>query len=111
MCTMWISSGISSARAPFGIPRPSQRSKIYANASPTGITLDPGNPQHLWIVDNGTDRVYQYDNAVSRTGIQSSSASNWRAGRPKASRACVCGVGSTPGAADPHSSASNATAR
>ncbi len=34
--------------------------------SPTGITLDPSNPSHLWIVDNGTDRVYQYDNAVTR---------------------------------------------
>lgn len=44
--------------------------------SPTGITLDPSNPAHLWIVDNGTDRVYQYDNAVSRTsGSQSASTS------------------------------------
>jgi hypothetical protein len=47
-----------------------------ANASPTGITLDPNNVGHLWIVDNGTDRVYQYDNAVSRTsGSQSASTS------------------------------------
>jgi hypothetical protein len=47
-----------------------------ANASPTGITLDPGNPQHLWIVDNGTDRVYPYDNAVNRTaGSQAASTS------------------------------------
>lgn len=47
-----------------------------ANASPTGITLDPSNPAHLWIVDSGTDRVYQYDNAVSRTsGSQSASLS------------------------------------
>jgi hypothetical protein len=44
--------------------------------SPTGITLDPGSPAHLWIVDNGADRVYQYDNAVSRTsGSQSASTS------------------------------------
>jgi hypothetical protein len=44
--------------------------------SPTGITLDPSSPAHLWIVDNGTDRVYQYDNAVSRTsGSQSASMS------------------------------------
>ena len=28
--------------------------------SPTGITLDPSNPAHLWIVDSGTDRVYEY---------------------------------------------------
>jgi hypothetical protein len=44
--------------------------------SPTGITLDPSAPGHLWVVDNGTDRVYQYDNAVGRTtGIQAASAS------------------------------------
>jgi hypothetical protein len=45
--------------------------------SPTGITLDPsGGQQHLWIVDNATDRVYQYDNARSRTsGSQSVSTS------------------------------------
>jgi sugar lactone lactonase YvrE len=47
-----------------------------ANASPTGITLDPANVGHLWIVDNGTDRVYQYDNAAGRTsGSQSPSTS------------------------------------
>jgi hypothetical protein len=47
-----------------------------ANASPTGITLDPTNVSHLWIVDNGTDRVYQYDNAAGRTsGSQSASTS------------------------------------
>jgi hypothetical protein len=43
--------------------------------SPAGITLDPSNAQqHLWVVDNATDRVYQYDNARSRTsGSQSAS--------------------------------------
>jgi subtilisin family serine protease len=47
-----------------------------ANSSPTGITLDPTNVAHLWIVDNGTDRVYQYDNAAGRTsGSQSASTS------------------------------------
>ena len=47
-----------------------------ANDTPTGITLDPNNPQHLWIVDSGTDRIYQYDNAVSRTsGSQNASTS------------------------------------
>jgi subtilisin-like proprotein convertase family protein len=35
--------------------------------SPTGITLDPANPSHLWIVGSGIDRVYQYDNSVGRT--------------------------------------------
>ncbi len=39
--------------------------------SPTGITLDPTNVNHLWIVDASTDRVYQYDGATSRlTGTQ-----------------------------------------
>lgn len=45
-------------------------------ADPTGITLDPASPSHLWIVDSGTDRVYQYDGAVTRTsGSQAASAS------------------------------------
>jgi hypothetical protein len=38
-----------------------------ANKNPTGLTLDPANPQHIWIVDSGTDRVYQYTSAASRT--------------------------------------------
>ena len=36
-----------------------------ANTSPTGITLDPSNVGNLWIVDNGTDRIYQYNAAAS----------------------------------------------
>jgi hypothetical protein len=36
--------------------------------SPTGITLDPSQPNHLWIVDSGTNRVYQYDGATALTG-------------------------------------------
>ncbi|MCC6491491.1 MAG: hypothetical protein IT424_00535 [Pirellulales bacterium] len=47
-----------------------------ANRSPTGITLDPASPSHLWVVDSGTDRVYQYNAAVGRTsGSQSASSS------------------------------------
>jgi hypothetical protein len=43
--------------------------------SPTGITLDPASPAHLWIVDSATDRVYQFDNAVTRTsGSQAANA-------------------------------------
>jgi len=34
-----------------------------AGSSPTGITLDPSGGGSLWIVDGGTKRVYQYDNA------------------------------------------------
>lgn len=49
---------------------------LGAGSSPTGITLDPTNVSNLWIVDSGTDRVYQYDNAASRTsGSQSPSRS------------------------------------
>jgi hypothetical protein len=39
----------------------------FANASPTGTTLDPANVSNLWIVDSATDRVYQFDAAASRT--------------------------------------------
>ena len=42
--------------------------------APTGITLDPAAPSNLWIVDNNTDRIEQYDNAVSRiSGSQTAS--------------------------------------
>ena len=33
--------------------------------SPTGITLDPANVSNIWIVDGGTDRVYQYNAAAT----------------------------------------------
>lgn len=48
-----------------------------AGVSPTGITLDPtGASQDLWVVDNATDRVYQYAGARSRTsGSQAAAAS------------------------------------
>ncbi len=36
------------------------------NTNPTGITLDPTNVNHLWIVDATSDRVYQYDTATTR---------------------------------------------
>ncbi|MFN9235720.1 MAG: tandem-95 repeat protein, partial [Planctomyces sp.] len=45
-------------------------------ATPTGIALDPNNVNHLWIVDSGTDRVYQYDAGTTRiTGSQAPSQS------------------------------------
>jgi streptogramin lyase len=37
------------------------------NASPTGLTLDPTAPSDIWIVDNGTDRVYRYAAAAGLT--------------------------------------------
>ena len=33
--------------------------------SPTGITIDPANVSNIWIVDSGTDRVYQYNAAAT----------------------------------------------
>ena len=46
------------------------------NATPTGITLDPtGASNDLWIVDSGTDRVYQYAGGKAWTsGTRSASA-------------------------------------
>jgi DNA-binding beta-propeller fold protein YncE len=38
-----------------------------ANTQPTGITVNPNNVNDLWIVDNGTDKVYDYAGAASRT--------------------------------------------
>ena len=46
-----------------------------ADTHPTGITIDPTNVSDIWIVDNGTDKVYQYPAAASRTsGSQSAAA-------------------------------------
>jgi glucose/arabinose dehydrogenase len=47
-----------------------------ANTHPTGITINPNNVSDVWIVDNGTDKVYQYVGAASRTsGSQNAGAS------------------------------------
>jgi hypothetical protein len=46
-----------------------------ANAHPTGITINPNNVSDIWIVDNDTDKVYQYVGAASRTsGSQNAAA-------------------------------------
>ena len=46
------------------------------NSTPTGITIDPNDVGHLWIVDAGTDRVYQYDDGATLTsGTATASAS------------------------------------
>jgi hypothetical protein len=36
------------------------------NSSPTGITIDPTNVNHLWIVDSADDAVYRYNGATGR---------------------------------------------
>jgi hypothetical protein len=47
-----------------------------ANTNPTGITINPTNVSDVWIVDKGTDKVYQYVAAATRTsGSQSAAAS------------------------------------
>ena len=55
----------SSTRSPGSLVRQLD-DQLPAVDSPTGITLDPANvSQDLWIVDSGTDRVYQYNAAAS----------------------------------------------
>jgi hypothetical protein len=38
-----------------------------ANGSPTGITLDPSSPDHLWITDIADNAVYRYNGATGYT--------------------------------------------
>jgi uncharacterized repeat protein (TIGR01451 family) len=35
-----------------------------ANLRPTGITVDPAGGNRIWIVDNSTDRIYEYSGAT-----------------------------------------------
>ena len=45
------------------------------NPSPTGITIDPNDINHIWVVDASTDKVYQYNSATTRlTGSQEPAA-------------------------------------
>jgi outer membrane protein assembly factor BamB len=70
---------------------------LNAGSSPTGITLDPTNVGTLWVLDNATDRVYQYDNAA---GLMSGSL--W----PTTSFALAAGNTNPQGIADPPARAS-----
>src|SRR5205085_8450266 len=63
-----------------------------AGTSPTGITLDPAGGGTLWVVDSGTRRVYQFDNA---RGLTSGSSS------PSTSFALAAGNTNPQGIADP----------
>jgi hypothetical protein len=48
-----------------------------ANSRPTGLTIDPNDVSNIWIVDAGTDRVYQYDAAATRvSGSQLANSSS-----------------------------------
>ncbi len=56
--------------------RPAACSKVAGNLSttnpsPTGITLDPTNINHLWVIDASTDKVYQYNGATGAPDWQS----------------------------------------
>jgi hypothetical protein len=63
-----------------------------AGTSPTGITLDPTGGGTLWVVDSGTDRVYQFE--IAR-GLTSGSRS------PSTSFALAAGNTNPQGIADP----------
>jgi hypothetical protein len=72
-----------------------------AGSSPTGITLDPSGGGQLWVVDSGTQRVYQFDDARGRTsGSQS----------PSTSFALASGNTNPQGIADPPSPSANSHA-
>jgi hypothetical protein len=63
-----------------------------AGPTPTGITLDPNNVHHLWVVDSTTDRVYQYDAGTTfTTGTPA----------PSLSFPLAAGNGNATGIADP----------
>ncbi len=44
------------------------------NAQPTGLTIDPNDVDHIWIVDSRSDSVYQYDSAATRMNGQQSAS-------------------------------------
>jgi hypothetical protein len=47
------------------------------NSKPTGLTIDPANVSDIWIVDSGTDLVYQYVGAASRISGSQVAASTY----------------------------------
>ena len=84
----------SSTRSPV---RSSEAGRLpTGGGSPTGITIDPANVSDIWIVDNATDRVYQYTAAASRTSGSQSAASQLRPCRrqhqPARHRRPACGL-------------------
>jgi hypothetical protein len=48
-----------------------------ANTKPTGITINPNNVSDVWIVDNGTNKVYDYAAAATRTSGSQNAASSF----------------------------------
>lgn len=47
------------------------------NTSPTGLTIDPNHINHIWVVDAGTDSIYQYDSATSRLSGSQNASTVW----------------------------------
>ena len=71
------------------------------NKAPTGLTIDPsGASQSIWIVDNGTDRVYEYANGRSRNSGSQAAAATF---------ALTAGNTNPQGIADPPATASATT--
>jgi hypothetical protein len=68
------------------------------NKAPTGIAIDPTNVNHLWIVDSGTDKVYQYNAGTTRISGSQSAALTF---------ALASGNGNAQGIADPPAPASS----
>ncbi len=52
-----------------------------ANMHPTGITINPSNVSDIWIVDNGTPKVYQYTAATGRTSGSQNASATFRSAR------------------------------
>lgn len=48
-----------------------------ANKAPTGITLESENVSDIWITDSGTDSVFRYTAAASRTSGSQNAAANF----------------------------------
>jgi hypothetical protein len=48
-----------------------------ANGNPTGLTIDPTDVNHIWIVDSTTDSVYRYDNAAGVTSGSLAASAVW----------------------------------
>ncbi len=79
-CTLWVVNDTTTTDKVFRYTTAGALEGSWSisttNPSPSGITLDPTNVNHLWIVDPSTDRIYQYDAGTARlTGAQEPSVS------------------------------------
>src|SRR5262249_51288591 len=75
--SFWVVDGTALKVFKFAVPGSLLGSLAIApaDAPPTGITINPANVSDIWIVDNGTLKVYQYAGAAGRTsGSQNAAA-------------------------------------